>query len=95
MSITRPDSTRNAYSSLATGLPLLADIGKCDAITRFHREGHSEGWVESAQGVDVEFVENPRRNKTLVEDFVVDTTDVKRTHGWKPQSPDAHVCHII
>ncbi|MFC6723315.1 NAD-dependent epimerase/dehydratase family protein [Halobium palmae] len=39
---------------------------------------------EADRDVDVELVENPRGNETLVEDFTVDTTRTREELGWEP-----------
>jgi nucleoside-diphosphate-sugar epimerase len=48
-----------------------------ETVQRIAREEH---------GIDVsvDIVENPRGGETLVEDFEVDTTAIKRDLGWKP-----------
>jgi nucleoside-diphosphate-sugar epimerase len=48
-----------------------------ETVQRIAREEH---------GIDVsaDIVENPRGGETLIEDFEVDTTAIKRDLGWKP-----------
>jgi len=51
---------------------------------------------EAAIDVDIELVENPRGNETLVSNFEVDTTKATNDLGWQPQqSVDESIRNLI